>query len=335
MIIKDTVYGKKWGLLDPQVLERTRNKPKFTDQEANKTIDLTKINFSDIRKGMGSPNRDLTTTLITEQNILIDCKDRYIPAVVCKPSEKKDIKNACIYFHGGGFIGGSSRALLNQCRLIAEKAGCIVISPDYRLAPETPFPGSLDDALNTLKWTVKQHKYLGFDNSQVFIAGDSAGGNLAVNCGLLDNKQLIKHVISIYGALDLQKADQTLYNWDYSLYKINENHLDYVHSRLNKIMYINNLMRLLYTRNDNVTNPAVSPVYSKKFVNMPPVTMIEAEFDYFLPSNKYFVKHLQQNKIEVQEIIYKGLDHGFFDRLGYLKQAEDVCNDIATIIQKN
>ncbi|MCX8724081.1 alpha/beta hydrolase fold domain-containing protein [Lactobacillus sp. B4005] len=66
---------------------------------------------------------------------------------------------------------------------------------------------------------------------------------------------------------------------------------------------------------------------------MPPVTMIEAEFDYFLPSNKYFVKLLQQNNVEVQEILYKGLDHGFFDRLGYLKQSEETCVDIATIIQ--
>lgn len=333
MIIKNTVYGERWGLLDPQVLKRTQCKPEFTDEEANKVIDLTQIDFTEVRKSMGSPNKDLTTTAVIEKNILIECKNRFLPAVVCRPGNEKNIKNACVYFHGGGFIGGSSSTLLNQCRLIAERAKCVVISPDYRLAPETPFPGSLNDALEIVEWTISNQKYLGFNNSQVFVAGDSAGGNLAVECGLLDNKHLIKQVISIYGALDLQKVEQTLYNWNYLFYQMNEKHRNYIHTRLNKIMYVNNLMKLLYVGNAKATDPLVSPVYSTNFVNMPPITMIEAEFDYFLPSNKYFVKLLQQNNVEVQEILYKGLDHGFFDRLGYLKQSEETCVDIATIIQ--
>lgn len=333
MIIRSTAYGEKWGLLDPKVLERTKNKPALSDQSAMAPIDLSTIDFQNVRDGMGSPNKDLTNSQISEKSILIQCQSRYIPAIVCRPASVNCTPNACLYLHGGGFIGGNSSTLLNQCRLIAEQANCTVISLDYRLAPETPFPGALHDSCEAVEWIVSHQKYLGFDNSQIFVAGDSAGGNLAVGCGLLDEKHYIKQIISIYGALDLQKISQTLYQWDYSLYEMNEKHKNFIHTRLNKIMYITNLMRPLYIDKSLVTDPLVSPVYAQDFKNLPIITLIEAEFDYFLPSNKYFAGLLQKCGKEYQEILYKGLDHGFFDRLGYLEQTKEACLDIAQIIR--
>lgn len=184
-----------------------------------------------------------------------------------------------------------------------------------------------------MQWIINHQKYLGFKNSQIFVAGDSAGGNLAVGCGLLDKNGYIKQVISIYGALDLQKVSQTIYHWDYSLYEMNKEQTNFIHTRLNKIMYIANLMRPLYLGQNLVSDPLVSPVYANDFKNMPTVTLIEAEFDYFLPSNRYFANLLKNKGIKCQEIFYKGLDHGFFDRLGYLKQTKEVCVDIANIIK--
>ena len=333
MIIRNSAYGEEWGLLDPKVLERTKNKPLLSDEEAMAAIDLSNVDFQNARDGMGSPNKDLASSSIIDKSILVQCENRYIPAIVCRPASKIPTRNACLYLHGGGFIGGNSSTLLNQCRLIAEKANCTVISLDYRLAPETPFPGALHDSYETVQWIVNHQKYLGFKNSQIFVAGDSAGGNLAVGCGLLDKNGYIKQVISIYGALDLQKVSQTIYHWDYSLYEMNKEQTNFIHTRLNKIMYIANLMRPLYLDQNLVSDPLVSPVYANDFKNMPTVTLIEAEFDYFLPSNKYFANLLKNKGFKCQEILYKGLDHGFFDRLGCLKQTEEVCVDIANIIK--
>lgn len=333
MIIRNSAYGEEWGLLDPKVLERTKNKPPFYDKEAMALIDLNNVDFKNARDSMGSPNKDLASSSIINKSILIQCENRYIPAIVCRPANKIPTRNACLYLHGGGFIGGNSSTLLNQCRLIAEKADCTVISLDYRLAPETPFPGALHDSYEAVQWIINHQKYLGFKNSQIFVAGDSAGGNLAVGCGLLDKNGYIKQVISIYGALDLQKVSQTIYHWDYSLYEMNKEQTNFIHTRLNKIMYIANLMRPLYLGQNLVSDPLVSPVYANDFKNMPTLTLIEAEFDYFLPSNRYFANLLKNKGIKCQEIFYKGLDHGFFDRLGYLKQTEEVCVDIANIIK--
>ncbi|RMC38626.1 MULTISPECIES: alpha/beta hydrolase [unclassified Lactobacillus] len=333
MIIKNSAYGENYGLLDPVVLKRTKKKKPFSDRKAEKNINFAKIDFAAIRQGMGSPNQDLTKTRVIVKSILIKCKKRYIPALVCHPAKTKITKNACLYLHGGGFIGGSSTMMLNQCKLIAERADCTMISLDYRLAPEAPFPNALEDTLEALTWTINHQKALGFANSKVFVAGDSAGGNLAVECGLLDKGHRIKQIISIYGALDLQEPAMTSYHWNYANYEMDKHQQDYIHTRINKIMYINNLMRPLYARSQPVTNPLISPVYATDFTNMPVVTLIEAEFDYFLPSNHFFANLLNQNSIKVQEILYKGLDHGFFDRLGYLKQTEQVCDDLANIIK--
>ena len=332
MIIKNSVYGNKWGYLDPEVLSRTKKKKLLTDEDVNKKIDITKIDFLQIRSSMGSPNKDLTTTKIIVKNILIKCHSRYIPAIICHPQKIRITDNACLYLHGGGFIGGNSSTILNQCKLIAEKANCTVIALDYRLAPETPFPGALQDCLEAIEWIINNKNKLGFINSQIFIAGDSAGGNLAIVCGLSDKNHFLKQVISIYGALDLQKTSKTIYHWSYSDYKMINEQTNFIHTRLNKIILINNIMRPLYINNQNVTNYLISPIYAKNFKNMPPVTLIEAEFDYFLPSNRYFANLLRKNGIAVKEILYKGLDHGFFDRLGFLKQTKDACIEIANII---
>ena len=81
------------------------------------------------------------------------------------------------------------------------------------------------------------------------------------------------------------------------------------------------------------TDPLVNPVYATDFSNFPPLVMIEAEFDYFLQSNKYFAKVARKHDIQVDEVLYKGLDHGFFDRLGSLPQAEDAVDVIANAIE--
>jgi acetyl esterase len=333
MIIRNSAYGDAWGILDPQVLARTKKKAIFTDEEAHRPINLAEIDFAEVRGGMGSPNKDLTSEPIDIRSILIKCKNRFIPARLFCLGDIKIASDACLFLHGGGFIGGTSIDMLNQCKLIAEKSRCSVISLDYRLAPETVFPGALDDVLESIEWIIDNQKDLRFSNSQIFVVGDSAGGNLAVAAGLLDSNHLIKEIISIYGAIDLQETSKTIYPWDYSLYQMEHDQEEFIHTRLNKIMFINNLMRPLYVGEEDVINPLISPTYADNFSNMPPITLIEAEFDYFLQSNKYFAEKLYQNNVEVQEVLYKGLDHGFFDRLGYLDQVEEACSDIAAIIQ--
>ncbi len=86
---------------------------------------------------------------------------------------------ALLYFHGGGFTIGSVDTHDRICRMLARDADCVVLSVDYRLAPEHPFPAAADDAFDTLAWLRREVHALGIDPARIAVGGDSAGGTLA------------------------------------------------------------------------------------------------------------------------------------------------------------
>ncbi len=332
-IIKNTIYGSEYGRLDPNVLERTKTKSPIKDKEVTRSFEIEEFDLLKIRSSMGGNNKDLVKGHVREKDIAIPCKDKYLLARLYYPTELATFKNCLLYLHGGGFIGGSIEAMNNQCRLIAERAHTLVVSLNYRLSPESRFPDQYYDAKETINWLSINHKDLNILNSQIYVAGDSAGATLAVACGLTDNKHQIRKIISLYGALDFTSIDKTIYHWQYSDYQICDQEKELIHTRLNKFAILSKLIQKIYIGNADDTNPLVNPVYATDFSNFPPLVMIEAEFDYFLQSNKYFAKLARENKIKVDEVLYKGLDHGFFDRLGILPQAEDAVNVIVKAME--
>jgi acetyl esterase len=84
-----------------------------------------------------------------------------------------------VYLHGGGWVLGSPATHDGICRSLTNATGCVVVSADYRLAPEHPFPAAAEDAYATLRWAAEHAASLGGDPSRLAVAGDSAGGNLA------------------------------------------------------------------------------------------------------------------------------------------------------------
>ncbi|MEF2280402.1 alpha/beta hydrolase [Deinococcus sp. YIM 134068] len=86
---------------------------------------------------------------------------------------------ALLYLHGGGFITGSAEAYHRQCARFARELGLLVVNVEYRLAPETPFPGPLEDCYAALRWMKAQAASLGSDPARIAVAGDSAGAGLA------------------------------------------------------------------------------------------------------------------------------------------------------------
>jgi acetyl esterase len=91
---------------------------------------------------------------------------------------------ALLYFHGGGFVIGSIDTHDRLCRRLAALSGCMVLSVDYRLAPEHRFPAAVDDAFATLAWLRREAASLGIDAQRIAVGGDSAGGTLAAACAI-------------------------------------------------------------------------------------------------------------------------------------------------------
>ncbi|MEU4116731.1 alpha/beta hydrolase [Kitasatospora sp. NPDC028055] len=89
-----------------------------------------------------------------------------------------------VYYHGGGFVVGDLDTHDNVARTIAHRTGAVVVSVDYRLAPEDPYPAAVEDAFTALRWTAAHARELGADPERIAVAGDSAGGNLAAMVAL-------------------------------------------------------------------------------------------------------------------------------------------------------
>ena len=101
------------------------------------------------------------------------------------PCKHDDPLPVLLWFHGGGFVIGSLNSYDPICRVLASKADCIVISVDYRLAPENKFPAAVNDCFAALQWVAENADHFGGDVDRIAVAGDSAGGNLATVSALL------------------------------------------------------------------------------------------------------------------------------------------------------
>lgn len=337
IIVKPIPDDDKKQVLDPRVLARVkdRGEPDISLFYQNEREDICLIPLEEYRSQMGFPNEDLTEGEVPVKTRLIPVDNHYINVHIYGETGMGQEKPTVIYFHGGGFHGGSAATLDHQCQLLAEKSEGIVISADYRLAPENPFPAGLDDCMGTIEWVCKNFRELGTDPRNINVAGDSAGANLAVACCLKDHEKRIRRVMSIYGALELGLAEETPYGWDYSLYGINEEQKDYIMGRLYRFKKMMQIANPLYLQGRiSPSEPLVSPLYAENLENLPPVVIFEAEFDYFRICNDLFAQKLLTRGKQVEVIRYAGMDHGFFDRLGTHPQTEDCILEMARYLRK-
>ncbi len=262
------------------------------------------------------------TPVHSAQAATIHSDDHDIAVRVYRPSSAQDLP-ALVYLHGGGWVLGGLDGADELCRTLSVSAACVVISVDYRLAPEHPFPAGLDDSITAFDWTARSAPDLGIDRSRIAIGGDSAGANLAIAVCMealrtgspLPCFQLLAYPPTDFGS---QRRSWTEYGecppltaaaarWFMSLYVPDEN---------------------------DRRNPLVSPEQACSLAGMPPTHIVTAEVDVLRDDSEAFAERLHADGVAVTATRYPGVCHGFFTEVGTFTRTTQAIDDAVGQLRK-
>ena len=216
-----------------------------------------------------------------------------------------------IFFHGGGFVVGNLDTHQGSCIRLCKDTTWPVISVDYRLAPEHPFPAATEDCYDALCWAAHHHKHLKIDPARIAVVGESAGGNLATVTALMARDrsgpapafQLLFYPVTdcnfenpsymSYGDGPLLSASQMVSYWGY------------------------------YLNGETATdNPYAAPLRASTLKGLPPTAIVTAEFDVLRSEAEAYAVRLKSEGVAVQEYRAEGIIHGFMKHVGSHTEAK-------------
>ena len=322
------------GALDPRVSE-ILNVPPLTNQDKSENEFIYNgINITEIRSGMGWDNKDITTREILTEYITVIGENGKIGVRKYTPKNIKYNLPCMIFIHGGGFIGGSVDVVENPCKAISDKANAIVLSIDYRLAPENKFPKGFIDCFDVIKWVYNNSIKLNINKDKICVCGDSAGGNLAAACSLKDRDlktNMIKYQALIYPVVTLDKKSVEEYKWSTNDFIFSNNKIN--HNINSSAGFIDTIRQLYIEDNVKANSQYISPLLAKDLSNLPKTLIITAEYDFLRVQGEAFGKKLINSNVDTKIIRYSGMDHAFIDKCGIYPQAEDCFNEISKDIK--
>lgn len=313
-------YENKKGM-DPRV------KQLMLDEEntkLKKPIELADL--EEIRSNGGFKNTDLSQGIRTENRNIFQ-EDSTLRVRVYNRGEEK--KPAIVYYHGGGFFEGDMDVVENPCKLLAQETGAVVISVEYRLAPEFPYAAGLTDCLEAVRYVYDFADELSIDREAIGLVGDSVGGNLALGVNHLstDEPWSIAYLGLLYPVVDL--SDFSGEKWNMAAYDFSEDEALIRRELINMRQSLFFIQSLYLNDLEQAMSPLVSPVLSEVKQNIPPVTIITAEFDYLKIQGTDFVRQIADAAVPVRHIEYRGMDHAFIEKLGYYPQAADAIAEVS------
>ncbi|MFK7894380.1 MAG: alpha/beta hydrolase [Myxococcota bacterium] len=225
-------------------------------------------------------------------------------------------KSGIVYFHGGGWVLCSLDTHDSTCRELASGTDSVVVSVDYRLAPEAKFPAAPNDCYAATVWTFEQASTLGIDASRIAVAGDSAGGNLAAVVSLMARDQdgpSIHHQLLVYPVTD-SRLETPSYEENGSGYFLSKEMMRWFWHH-----YLEN--------ESDGANPLASPLRAEDLSGLPPATVITAEFDPLRDEGKALATRLQEANVTTQYTNYPGVFHGFFAMTEQIPRARKAVDD--------
>ena len=222
-----------------------------------------------------------------------------------------------VFVHGGGFVIGDIETHDNQARSICAGADAVVVSIDYRLAPELPWPTAVHDSYAAVRWAADRIDTLGGDAARLAVAGDSAGGNISAVLALLcrDKGPQLAAQLLIYPAADMDP--------DGPYPSRVENAEGYFLTADDMVWFRDHYLG----SSTDFTDPLLSPLKAGDLAGLPPAVVATAEFDPLRDEGNAYAEALRTAGVEVDATCYPGMIHGFFDMAPFSAGARAATDD--------
>ena len=231
-----------------------------------------------------------------------------------------------VFFHGGGFVYGSPDTHDNVCRYLTDAADTLVLSVNYRKAPEHPFPAAVEDAYAAVEWADRFAGDLHGDPDRLAVAGDSAGGNLAAVVSLLarDRQEGGGRLAADAPDIDRQVL---VYPWldpagrfEFASYEENRDPDDASPDWLYE----------KYAASDvDAGNKYFAPLLAEDWSGLPPATIVTAGFDALRDEGFAYADRLEDAGVEATMANFEAMNHGFVNLLGLVDRAHDAADLLA------
>jgi acetyl esterase len=234
------------------------------------------------------------------ENRMIPVRDTQIAVRIYRPQNASKLP-LILNYHGGGWAVGNLQNNDYYCGILADRVGAVVVSVDYRLAPEHKFPTGLHDCYDALVWATAHAAELGADASRVCVTGDSAGGNLSAAVSLMSRDlggPKIKLQALIYPATDARLQYASLETHAFA-------------PILTKNDILNFLAMYMVTEADRL-DPLLSPIMAESLAGLPQAIVVTAGYDPLCDDGQQYAARLQAEGVATEVLHYPQDIHGFF-----------------------
>ena len=236
---------------------------------------------------------------------------RTIPIRIYRPS-KRPMLPIVLMYHGGGWVIGDLATADGQCREVCRNTNAIVVSVDYRLAPESKYPAAVEDCYAALTWVHDNAASIGGNANRIAVAGDSAGGNLAAVMAQKvrdENGPKLCFQLLVYPVTDGSRFDTQSYK---------QNAYGYMLTRDSMKWFWNQ-----YATAEERLEAYASPLLAKSFADLPYAVILTAEYDVLRDEGEDYGNRMKAAGVNVEVTRVAGLIHGFIGDINVVEPAKE------------
>ena len=337
ILVKNLPDSDDKGAMDPRLyndMKKQLNIMRFVPKSMMKQKFDAK-GIAQLRKMFnGVKSHPIVEKPIKISNKTVKAADGYeIPVRIYESDSMRKNTPILYYIHGGGFFAGNLDVVEESLKLMVEKFDILAVSVDYRLAPENKYPTGHEDCYAVLKWIYEEAESFGADKNNIFVAGDSAGGNLTQYCtskDYEDGEQKVKGQLLLYPTLNMAGVEDEYFKWSKDEFEMFPKHRKGLEMMLDMFGGMSGGLEEILGI-DDAKNDYLNP-YTRDPKGLPPTFITVGEHDYLKVECLAYAAKLTAAGIETKTVLYKGFGHAYFDNTGFYPQSEDCIIEMGNFI---